>query len=766
MKPKSKLNKLILGMALVMGCYISKENVMASMTEAYKNQRLNGKHVGAYVPPSEYQIPSGFNTPKGITISSSSGSIEVQLQNASAALTIPDSKLIMYKDTKDSTKMATNTSNLQYVIDEVSNAGGGVVKVAAGNYYFSTGGVISNNHYVIFAKDNVTVAGTLGNDGDLLTTFLPVGAEANGITMFEYTQADWNNIKYLTNADYRDFKIDGINATHNAPQFYAQGKGFAFAIVKDCDWYNVEVQNTNGTGFGMDELLNSTVTNCSANACGNYYYKDSNGVEHYPGDSNGTNDVGASGFGIGYGYSTNESISITYCIATNNRRFGIFFESQARFSNAQLNKTVVNKLEANYNICAGNRYNMGGEYCFNSLYKNNISKRYSDEYDYPNPMNIINNNVQYYFGKQQGIESKNNTVTLFDGTSLKMPAYPEYEKYEDSVCTHWNFDPVRFVTAANYMDAKSSTVFGAIDKATRSESVEVLYRLCGRPTVSYKSLYNDVKSNTKYVNAIMWANEKEIAKGYQNESNNFGVDDIISRHDICIMFYRYAKLIDPNIKTAGDLSQYPDGASFTQKEEREAFAWCLEAGIISPKAEENSTTGEKKLLPAEPLYRQELAAMVYKLVNFFEKTKIKLSTISFSNAPTTMTVGDNSTISINYNPTNTTDSKDYTLSSSNSNVITINGIKITAKAAGKATITATCNGKTTSKEITVLAAQEFLKGDVTKDNFVNSTDASMVLDLFKNNNATQEDFKRGDMDDNNILNAKDASLILDLFKNS
>lgn len=61
---------------------------------------------------------------------------------------------------------------------------------------------------------------------------------------------------------------------------------------------------------------------------------------------------------------------------------------------------------------------------------------------------------------------------------------------------------------------------------------------------------------------------------------------------------------------------------------------------------------------------------------------------------------------------------------------------------------------------------EFIKGDMNNDTFINSTDAAVVLDKFKNNNATTDDFARGDMDNNNILNATDAAMILDIFKNS
>lgn len=58
-----------------------------------------------------------------------------------------------------------------------------------------------------------------------------------------------------------------------------------------------------------------------------------------------------------------------------------------------------------------------------------------------------------------------------------------------------------------------------------------------------------------------------------------------------------------------------------------------------------------------------------------------------------------------------------------------------------------------------------VKGDMNVDGFVNSTDAALVLDKFKNNNATELDFVRGDMDENNLLNSTDAAMILDVFKN-
>lgn len=57
-----------------------------------------------------------------------------------------------------------------------------------------------------------------------------------------------------------------------------------------------------------------------------------------------------------------------------------------------------------------------------------------------------------------------------------------------------------------------------------------------------------------------------------------------------------------------------------------------------------------------------------------------------------------------------------------------------------------------------------LKGDLNKDGIINSTDASIALDLYRNGNATEEDISIGDMDGNKIINSADASMILDAYK--
>lgn len=59
---------------------------------------------------------------------------------------------------------------------------------------------------------------------------------------------------------------------------------------------------------------------------------------------------------------------------------------------------------------------------------------------------------------------------------------------------------------------------------------------------------------------------------------------------------------------------------------------------------------------------------------------------------------------------------------------------------------------------------QVLKGDLDKNNVVDANDASVVLELYKAQNATAEDVAIGDMDNNDLIDANDASLILEYYK--
>lgn len=71
---------------------------------------------------------------------------------------------------------------------------------------------------------------------------------------------------------------------------------------------------------------------------------------------------------------------------------------------------------------------------------------------------------------------------------------------------------------------------------------------------------------------------------------------------------------------------------------------------------------------------------------------------------------------------------------------------------------------TVSFEISNTDTNDVILGDLDDNGIVNANDASIALDLYKYNNATEEQLDIADIDKNGIIDANDASLILDIYK--
>ena len=261
--------------------------------------------------------------------------------------------LSLIPDAKTETAMKANTKALQEAVDLVSENGGGVIYVGKGTFHFASQGLNArgNEEFVCMPKDNVTIVGE-GAD----TVFKPVGRSRGGLDMFyfnEYADSGFTNPQYLVNADFYNFTIDGELA--NADYYTSAGKGFMINLYKDCDWKDVIVKNTDGTGFGMDCPINCTIIDCEAYNCGKRAT---------------TANVGASGFGIGTGYAENETLLIDGCYAEGNKKFGIFFEHQGRFCGGRYYKAQAMEGFLVQNCIAKNNYiDFGGELAVDVTFK-------------------------------------------------------------------------------------------------------------------------------------------------------------------------------------------------------------------------------------------------------------------------------------------------------------------------------------------------------------------------------------------------------------
>lgn len=93
----------------------------------------------------------------------------------------------------------------------------------------------------------------------------------------------------------------------------------------------------------------------------------------------------------------------------------------------------------------------------------------------------------------------------------------------------------------------------------------------------------------------------------------------------------------------------------------------------------------------------------------------------------------------------------------------ISTIRIKVKGAVSANATMDVLGDIeVNKKITI--GKGYIKGDLSGDGLVDSADAAIALNLYKYNNANEDEITIGDMDGNEIIDSADAAMILNAYK--
>ena len=170
----------------------------------------------------------------------------------------------------------------------------------------------------------------------------------------------------------------------------------------------------------------------------------------------------------------------------------------------------------------------------------------------------------------------------------------------------WFYPYVRSVFKNKLMQGVSDTEFAPNDKVTRAMFVTVLYRMEGEPAVKNENIFIDVRSNSWYEKATVWANGNGIV--YGKTDTTFEPDTAITREEIAALIYRYVKYKeigvdevtkDTNTLSHNDIFDVSDWAG-------EAVHYCIAAGIIAG-------DGYGNLNPKNNATRAETAAMLVRL---------------------------------------------------------------------------------------------------------------------------------------------------------
>ncbi|PID81209.1 MAG: peptidase S8 [Clostridiales bacterium] len=170
----------------------------------------------------------------------------------------------------------------------------------------------------------------------------------------------------------------------------------------------------------------------------------------------------------------------------------------------------------------------------------------------------------------------------------------------------WYLTAVKFVLSENLMVGISDNSFAPNDITTRAMMVQILHRLSGDKNAIKSTSYSDVEPNQWYAEAINWASNKQIVLGLGD--GRFGPNQTLTREQLVVMFYRYAKLMHYDTSFSGDLSAFKDSAAVSPFAV-DAMKWAISKGLING-------MGDQTLAPQKGATRAEMASI---LQRFSEK---------------------------------------------------------------------------------------------------------------------------------------------------
>lgn len=148
--------------------------------------------------------------------------------------------------------------------------------------------------------------------------------------------------------------------------------------------------------------------------------------------------------------------------------------------------------------------------------------------------------------------------------------------FEDVKTGDWFYAAVEEVYTHGIMNGSAAALFAPDDITTRAMVVTILYRMEGKPTAAVAG-FSDVESGRYYSNAVAWAAETGIVKGY--EDGTFRPDGAITREELVTMLCRYSAWKGADPSAEGSLSAFPDGDR-VHTYAQNAMIWAVGGGLL------------------------------------------------------------------------------------------------------------------------------------------------------------------------------------------
>ncbi len=187
-----------------------------------------------------------------------------------------------------------------------------------------------------------------------------------------------------------------------------------------------------------------------------------------------------------------------------------------------------------------------------------------------------------------------------------LPVSAAEHPFTDVADDSWYSGYVQYVYDNGLMNGTSATTFSPGKKMDRAMLVTVLYRMDGSKKAAGETPFTDVKTDSYYYDALLWAYEGQIING--TSSTKFSPYMPISREMMVTIFYRYAQYIGRDVSKEDDLSAYKDANSISSYA-KTPLMWAVANGIIT------GTTSDT-LSPKGTATRAQCAAVIQRFMEW------------------------------------------------------------------------------------------------------------------------------------------------------
>lgn len=149
--------------------------------------------------------------------------------------------------------------------------------------------------------------------------------------------------------------------------------------------------------------------------------------------------------------------------------------------------------------------------------------------------------------------------------------------FTDVTAGSWCHEHIDFVVTNGLFYGTSNSIFAPDQHLTRAMMVTVLWRAAGCPENKSASVFADVADGAYYAKAVAWAAENGVVLG--TSAKTFSPNDNVTREQMAVILFRYAKLCGKAGSSGGDLSSFADAGSVSAYA-ADAMAWAVKNDII------------------------------------------------------------------------------------------------------------------------------------------------------------------------------------------